>query len=212
MPRALAYFAWCIVWAVLIYSRVASLNWLSQWVIPLFVLSMAIRVRGQLKLRLALLFCLTGDVFINLTPWSSMCVPSFAVAHVLLALHFRSRSRGLAWKWFLPGAILSGFFLLAVHNQIMDAAHWIVLVAYLSVLNTMLAMGLNGWKQPRIEMGMDGCTLFGAGLFFVTDLLVIAQFLTGNSAFALGIWLCYPPALYILSSMEENRNDNTAHS
>lgn len=193
-----------VFWGVLLYSRVEGLDGVSKWLIPTFLIAIQIRVKRHVKLRLAFLFCLAGDVFINLTPWQALCVPSFALAHALLAVHFQSFAERFAWKWTIPSIVTSLLFIVVFHERIHGATQWVVLIAYLSVLSAMFSTSLISWKLPKLGRGIQGRMLVGSGLFFITDMLVIAQYITGNSVFAVGIWLCYPPALYLLSGMEDS--------
>lgn len=204
MRSASAQMGWVVVWGTLLFTRVLGMDGISRWLIPAFVLTMFIRVKPNFRiLKFALLFCLIGDIFINLSPWKFLCVPAFAVAHGFLMIHFYHFKQQWKWGYIWVLGIADALFIFTIHNQVASAAHWIVMVSYLLILSGMLAMAFSTRSLSPKGRFLSRFVVLGALLFYVTDLMVIAQFLTQNSIFAIGIWVCYPPALYILSGMEE---------
>jgi len=76
------------------------------------------------------------------------------------------------------------------------------LAAYLLLLDLMVWRALALMTDPR--PGGSVLLALGGALFFATDHLVVLQILRPSTAWVVGTWICYPPALSLLALASRN--------
>ena len=158
--------------------------------------------RNNAFLFFAFLFVCLGDYIINLTQWGAWFIIPFVLVHVNLILYF---SKEKPWtksdiKFVWPIMLLSALLYFILIPIIADTTRLLVLAIYMALLSTMLWRAIcytttknNDPQKIRI--------IAGAFLFYVTDLSVASNVVIQSKVLIVVTWICYVPALVMLSLM-----------
>jgi hypothetical protein len=206
--RGPAFVVLTALWPVLWYLRTHGPAWPAQFLIPSFVLLVLSTVlawgaspcpAATRLTKAAFVFVAAGDVFINLTPWPGGSVPVFICAHLCLAAAFlrEGRFQRKDLPLALPPVIAASLFARAELPLVIGAARAAVLVTYLVALSLMLWRALCSLDAAHTSKVV--VRIFGAVLFFATDLFAIATVVHGAGSYVGWIWALYPPALICLA-------------
>lgn len=204
---------YCILFAILypaiFYARVKRVEYLSAVLIPFFVALVFLAattgvLRNKRKSRwltvAAFFFIMAGDWTINLTPFIKISAVTFSLTHILLGLSFLIDTgfRLKDLQMLLPVVIVSSAYFANNIIQVRVTGRAVILGIYLCFLSFMMWRALC-YLRHGLPAKMTLCVITGSFLFYITDLLVCTMQIYSDSKYIISIWLCYPPALFLLS-------------
>lgn len=214
------YFITCyLLYPTIFVAKYFEIRWAEKIFVPFFViLVLAFNVhinpikKGKNRfLMYAFLFVCVGDIIINLISFNEWSVFSFVLTHINLILFFSFKHHWSSGdvKYTIPVALLSiSIFFWALPN-IPTTKEAVLFGCYLLVLSTMLwrAVSFLGTKELAITKFL---IIGGALLFYLTDVCVSTNVVINSKILLALTWICYPPALFMLSLMNypfKSKND-----
>ncbi len=141
----------------------------------------------------------SGDLAINLTPFIKISAITFSVTHILLGVSFLIET---GWRKkdpfiLLPVLCLSSACFAYNIFSIPGTGMAVAFGVYLMILSFMLWRAICcAWSDLPWKTSL--CVISGAFLFYITDMLVCSH-IYRDDAYIAGVWICYPPALFLLS-------------
>lgn len=205
------YFAVCyLLYPAIFVAKYFEVAWAEKIFVPFFViLVLAFNVyinpikKGKNRFLLyAFLFVCVGDIIINLISFNEWSVLSFVLTHVNLILFFSFKHR---WsradlKYIIPVALLSLGIFLSFRPNIPTSKEAFLFGCYLLVLSTMLWRATSFLSTRELAI-TKFLIVVGALLFYLTDVFVSTNVVFDSSILLALTWICYPPALFMLSLM-----------
>ena len=158
--------------------------------------------KKKIPLFLAFLFVCIGDYMVNLTSLGAFFIIPFMLVHINLIVCFsverpwQAKNLPLLLPVLAPGIIIYSLMWERIHS----AGQLVVFALYLLLLSTMLwrATVTAASRRPIFNKVMLFC---GALFFYITDVSVATNTVL-KTQFLVGLtWICYPPALAMLSMM-----------
>ena len=206
-----SYFvACCLLYPAIFTVKYCNIERAEKIFVPVFVLLVfAFNVylnplaKGKnIFLFFAFFFVCLGDILINLFGFYTVAVVSFLLTHTNLILYYSAQHH---WakpdvKYLIPVVLLSAVIFLLVRPRIFAAWQLAAFGFYLSVLGTMLWRAVCFWGTDE-PAGQKGLVIGGSLLFYCTDVAVSANVVFNTKILVALTWICYSPALFMLSVM-----------
>jgi hypothetical protein len=200
----------CLLYPLIFTVKYFNVEWAEKIFVPAFVLLVfAFNVylnplaKGKnIFLFFAFFFVCLGDIIINLFEFDTVAVVSFLLTHANLILYYSSRQ---PWgkadvKYLMPVALLSAAIFLLTRPRMTAAWQLAGFGVYLTVLSVML------WRAVCLRETNDAARqkwliIGGSLLFYCTDVAVSANVVFNTKILLALTWICYTPALFMLSVM-----------
>jgi uncharacterized membrane protein YhhN len=178
--------------------------------VPLFVILVfavsaylnPIAVGKNKYLFLAFLFICIGDILLNLTNLRVLVAVSFLLTHLNLTLFYSYRMRWQSgdFRLLFPVLLTSAAAFWFVSLKEPSLQQCLLLGCYLLMLTAMLWRALCVFATGERAKGKF-LLAGGSFLFYLTDIFVSANVVYETNSLVALTWICYPPALFMLSLM-----------
>lgn len=210
-PFLRPYFAvFVLLYPPIFAAKYFNVEWAERILVPLFVVLVfavnayinPLGVGKNKYLFLAFLFVCVGNILLNLTDLRVPVAISFLLTHLNLILFYSHKQ---PWqrrdaKYLFPVLLSSAAAFWFVSLRVPSMRESLLLGCYLLMLTVMLWRALCIFATGERSVGRF-LVIGGSFLFYLTDILVSANIVyEANSLVAL-TWICYPPALFMLSLM-----------
>lgn len=199
-----------LLWPVLFISKCHDIVLWQKISVPLFVTLVffynyylnPLKSKNDIFLFFAFLFVCAGDFIVNLTELGAWFIVPFVLVHINLIIYF---SRERPWEkkdilYSLPILIMSVTIYTLMWNSIGSTLLRVVFAAYLLLLSTMLWRAAMMFTTGR-DLANRIMITAGAMLFYITDVSVASNEVLKTGFLVALTWICYPPALVMLSLM-----------
>jgi uncharacterized membrane protein YhhN len=192
----------------ILFSKTANCESITKYLIPVFVAFVFVHAvaynlpltKNHKFLLLAFGFVCIGDFMINLSSYGKYSVLAFCCTHICLTIYYFSDNKfKLVNLTYLITVLLFSAALFLIINKNIDEVYLsIVFGAYLTVLSVMLWRALC-YLQSENRFVRKFLIISGSLLFFITDICVSANVVYNSKTLIIITWICYPPALVMLS-------------
>jgi hypothetical protein len=197
-----------LCYVIIIVLKIIEYETIAAYLIPFFVLLVFIAtiifnrplVKNRLLLYLAFGFVCVGDFLVNLTSYGKYSVLSFCGTHICLIIyylkdtHFKKSDLNCL---FLPFGISAMLFLF-IKRDIAEVYLSVVFAVYLIVLSTMLWRAIC-YIKSNYTLLRKVLIIAGSSFFYITDICVSSNVVYHTKTLMILTWICYPPALAMLS-------------
>ena len=203
-----------LCYVTILFSKLVEYETITTYLIPFFVFLVFISaivfnwplVKKRWLLCLAFGFVCIGDFLLNLTTYGKYCVLAFCATHICLIIYYLQdnhfKKSDLNYLFLLFG--FSATLYLLINRAIAEVYLSVVFAVYLIVLSTMLWRALCYIKSDNTLL-RKVLIIAGSSLFYITDICVSSNELYHTKTLIILTWICYPPALVMLSLINASK-------
>lgn len=205
------YLLLCILlYPLIFFAKYFNYEFLEKIFVPLFVTLVFVfniwlnppKKGNNLFLFLAFICVCAGDFIINLTNWGGWFIVPFILVHISLIIYFSKEKKWMKRDAVLliPILLINIVLIFLLKPFIGDASRLLLLTTYLLILSTMLWRAIC-FAESKAFITNKILIIGGAFLFFITDVCVASNILLNTKILVAITWICYVPALVMLSMM-----------
>jgi hypothetical protein len=199
-----------LLYILILISKILGCDSISRIAIPVMVITIFIYAvisnfsipKAKIFLLLAFGFVCIGDILINLTTFWKYSVLAFCCTHICLIIYYFLENRFEKQDLInlLIIFIIGLSIFLKINSDITELGLSVLFGVYLSILSTMLWRATCYLKSNN-SLIRKLLIMSGSLLFYITDICVSANVIYQSKTLIIITWICYPPALVMLSMM-----------